>query len=234
MRPRWASHAISFGTSLVAAATSGFEMMPTVLMSGIKQEFLVSFRAQDRTLDDARIESQALHGFRDSQARRLVQFGPAHDAAFAHLSPPHFKLWLDEYNHAALGAQKGDHRPQNQSCRDEADIESGEVDLLADIVESQASGVNPFVYHYARIVAQLPVKLPGAYIDSVDAFRPVLQQAVGEAAGGRADIHADGSIHFNFEALERCRQLHAATAHIRRFACDFDAAGRVDGVAGLQ
>ena len=59
-----ASQRISFGTSSAAAGTPGFEMMPTVLMSGIEQKFLVPFRAGNRAFHDAGLEAQTLHGVR--------------------------------------------------------------------------------------------------------------------------------------------------------------------------
>src|SRR5690242_3678771 len=129
--PRSASHASSFGTSSAAAGTPGFEMMPTVLMTGIEQELLVAFRAGDGTFHDARFEAaQALHRVFHARARLAMQFRRTHNAAFADLAFPHFELWLDEYNHRTLGAQNRRSRRQNQSHRNEADIKRRQVDKL--------------------------------------------------------------------------------------------------------
>src|SRR5579864_442585 len=97
--PCSASQASSFGTSSAAARTPGFEIMPTVLMTGIKQELLVAFRAGYGTFHDACFEPQALHRVLHARARFAMQFRRAHDAAFADLTFPHLELWLDEYNH---------------------------------------------------------------------------------------------------------------------------------------
>src|SRR5690242_19815447 len=135
--PRSASHASSLGTSSAAARIPGFEMMPTVLMTGIEQELLVAFRAGNRTFHDARFEAQALHRVFHARARCAMQFRRAHDAALADLAFPHFELWLDEYNHRTLGAQNRRSRRQNQSHRNEADIKRRQVDKLAHVFELQ-------------------------------------------------------------------------------------------------
>src|SRR6266850_7454161 len=103
--PRSASHASSLGTSSAAAGTPGLEIMPTVLMTGIEEELMVAFRTGDGTFHDACFEAQALHRIFHAHARFAMQFRRAHDAAFADLAFPHLELWLDEYNHAAVGAQ---------------------------------------------------------------------------------------------------------------------------------
>src|SRR3989442_8604684 len=99
--PRSPSHSIRLGTSSTAAGTSGFEKMPTVLMSGIQEKFLIPFRAQYRALDDVRSVVHLAHGVLDATAGRPVQPGFTHDSAPTYLLPAHFKLWLDEYNHFA-------------------------------------------------------------------------------------------------------------------------------------
>ena len=55
----------------------------------------------------------------------------------------------------------------------------------------------------ARIVAQRPVDLPVADVERDDARRAALQQDVGEAAGGRADVERLAS------RRRRCRRCRA-------------------------
>src|SRR5712692_7083298 len=105
--PRSTSQRISWGTSSAAAGTLGLEIIPTVLMTGIQEKFLIAFRARNRTFHDAGFEAQASHGALYAHARLAMQFRRAHNPAFADLAFPHFKLWLDEYNHATVGAQNG-------------------------------------------------------------------------------------------------------------------------------
>src|SRR5690606_11976145 len=59
---------------------------------------------------------------------------------------------------------------------------------------------------------QLPVQLALADIDGVDLRRAVLQQYVGEAAGGGTHIDADAPLHRETEMLQAMGQLDAAAA----------------------
>ena len=82
-------------------------------------------------------------------------------------------------------------RGQDQGCGDEADIAHRKIHGFADLIEGQMARVDAFVHHHARIVAQFPVELSVPDVDGMHADRSVLQQAIGEAAGGRADIQAN-------------------------------------------
>ena len=86
---------------------------------------------------------------------------------------------------------------------------------------------------HARIVAQFPIELAGADIDGVDARRAALQQAIGEAAGGGADVEADLARDIDREMIERGFQLESAAADVARLREQFDLARRVDVRAGL-
>src|ERR1700685_1219123 len=97
-RPRTRSQSISFGASSAAAGTPGLEKMPTVLMSGIEQELLVSFRAQDGTLDNVSLKIHLTNCRFDTLAGRLMQLGIADDATLSHLFPAHFELGLDQHH----------------------------------------------------------------------------------------------------------------------------------------
>src|SRR5689334_11850957 len=95
------SHSISFGTRSPAAVAFGLEMIPTVLMMGIEQEFLIAFGADNRALDQFGLKTEFAHGPFHPFASGAMQFGVAHDAALSHLALAHFKLRFDQYNHAA-------------------------------------------------------------------------------------------------------------------------------------
>src|SRR6266446_204508 len=97
--PRARSQATSLGTRSTAAVTPGLEKIPTVLMSGIQEEFLVPFRAQDGALDDSGFVAHLSHGVFHALAGGAVQLRVAHDSALSNLPPAGFKLGLDEYNH---------------------------------------------------------------------------------------------------------------------------------------
>ena len=85
-------------------------------------------------------------------------------------------------------------REKHQAERDERDVRHDEVDRLRKI--DTLARVHPFHHHDARILAQLPVELALPDVDRVDPDGAALQQAVGEAAGGRADVerHATGDV----------------------------------------
>src|SRR6476646_5867362 len=100
--PRAPSQAISLGTRSAAAGTSGLEKMPTVLMSGIQEKFLIPFRAKDGTVDDVGSVVHLAHGVLNALACRPVQLRVTHDSALSNLLSAYFKLWLDEYNHFAI------------------------------------------------------------------------------------------------------------------------------------
>ena len=57
------------------------------------------------------------------------------------------------------------------------------------------------------------MNLSRACIDGMNARRSALQEAIGEAAGGCADIHADTAFDRNSEAIESRFQFEAASAH---------------------
>src|ERR1700744_1589167 len=98
---RSCSQSISSGTTAAACAELGLEQMPTVLISGMQEELLVSFRAQNGAVDQAGFESKFLHGALHAVTGGLVQRGVADDAALAHLSFADLELRFDQYNHLA-------------------------------------------------------------------------------------------------------------------------------------
>ena len=74
----------------------GREKMPTVLMSCIEEEFLVSFGAEDGAVNDVGAVAEGVGGGGDAVDRLLVQFRFADDAAFSDLFTAYFKLGLHE------------------------------------------------------------------------------------------------------------------------------------------
>src|SRR4051794_7623662 len=100
--PRCWSQAMISGTILPACSDPGLETIPTVLMTGIQQELLVSFGAVDGTLHHVRDESEFLDGAPDTVAGGLVQRGIAHDTALPDLPFAYLKLRLDQDNHLPL------------------------------------------------------------------------------------------------------------------------------------
>jgi len=84
------------------------------------------------------------------------------------------------------------------------------------------------VDHDARVRAQLPGELAVADVDGVDPRGAVLEQDVGEAAGGGADVGADQAGWRKREVAEGVVELQSATGDPGMIlAADFE--GRVFG-----
>ena len=56
----------------------------------------------------------------------------------------------------------------------------------------QVTGVGAFAHDDARVGAQAPVQLAVAHVHGVDAPGASLQEAIGEATSGGADVEGDG------------------------------------------
>ncbi len=59
------------------------------------------------------------------------------------------------------------------------------------------------------------MELPVPDVDRVDAHGAFLQQAIGEAAGARADVGRHPSPHVDLEVIERALQLEASARDVR-------------------
>src|SRR4051794_6313306 len=149
--PRCLSQSISFGTSSGAASDPGFEMIPTVLMTGMQQELLVAFGAEDGAVHDLRGESELLDGQPDAVARALVDGRVADDPAFPYLPPAGFKLRLDQYNHLPVRTEQRDGGREDQGHGNKADVTDDQVDHFAERVERQLARVDVLVEDDARI-----------------------------------------------------------------------------------
>src|ERR1035437_10027854 len=124
--PRSCSHVMSFGTMSSAVVTPGFEMIPTVLMTGIQQKLLIPFGAENRALHHDGLEPVFADGRGDAFANGLVNPGIAHDSALAHLALPGLELRFDQYNHLPIGMEQGDGGGQNEGNGNEADVADDE------------------------------------------------------------------------------------------------------------
>ena len=64
------------------------------------------------------------------------------------------------------------------------------VDRVGNVGAREVAGVEFLADDDARIAADFPVELRVAHIDGADFGRAVLEQAIGETAGARADVEA--------------------------------------------
>ncbi len=68
--------------------------------------------------------------------------------------------------------------------------------------------------HDARVVAKPPVELSGSDVDGMHPGGARLQQAIGEAAGGGAEIRNNEPVYIDAEVPQRCFEFESSAAHI--------------------
>ena len=147
-----------------------------------------------------------------------------------------FKLWFHQGEDTTRRPQQRNCRRQNFSQRNEGAIYHHPVhrrERRRHPVGRQVAGIGFFHNYYARILAEFPGELAGADVHGIDFRRAVLEQAVGEATGGSAQIHRRRAAHLGREVLQRVLQFPAAatykTLRLRHRQHGF----RADGVAGF-
>ena len=84
------------------------------------------------------------------------------------------------------------------------------------------AGVRPLHRHDPRVAPERLGQLAATDVERVDAGRAALQQDVGEAAGGGADVEADEAGRVDPEGVQRGGQLVAAPGDVRLGASDRD------------
>src|SRR5579859_922070 len=127
------SQATNCGTSPLAAGAPGLEMIPTVLMVGIEEEFLIPFRAKNWTVHDVGLESELVYGGLDALAGGLMQQRLADDPPFADLPLADLELRLDQYNHSPSWLEQANGRRKDERHRNKADVARNERDQFADV-----------------------------------------------------------------------------------------------------
>jgi len=93
--------------------------------------------------------------------------------------------------------------------------------------------VRPFDEVHTRIVPEAFVDLAVANVESCDRCGAVLQEAVGETAGGRPYIQGAEAGHLEGEGLQRGLELEPATADIAIGHGEFEEGVGADGPARL-
>ena len=129
--------------------------------------------------------------------------GVAHDAALADLAPPDLELWLNQNDDAPSRFEQRDEGRQHLRRRDERDVHHDEIKPLGEILRREVSRVDALAHFDARLVSQPPVDLVVTDIHGHDAPRSALQEAIREAACGRAYVETDEVPHVELENFER-------------------------------
>ena len=71
--------------------------------------------------------------------------------------------------------------------------------------------VGAFPQHHPFVGSQAPGRLAIAHINAINTGSAMLQQAIGEAAGGDAAIQADAPLHRHRESLQARQQFFATS-----------------------
>ena len=114
--------------------------------------------------------------------------GRVADDAALRLRPARLELRLHERKRLPARGSGIESRRQRRPQRDERDVARDEVGRVRKL--GQVARVHALEDGHARVVAQPRMQLAVADVERDHVRRAVLEQAVGEAAGGRADVEA--------------------------------------------
>ena len=117
------------------------------------------------------------------------------------------KLRLDEAEHLSGGLEQLLNGRKDDFQGNKRDVHNGQVERLAEILRRYIADVRPLHHDHARIGTNFPRKLAIADVDGEDLTGPLLQQAVGKAAGRRTGVAAYEAGGDNVEIPERLFQL---------------------------
>ena len=130
----------------------------------------------------------------------------AHDALDG-LAGAELELRLDEYGHASAGAQPLQAGGQDEGQGYEGHVPDHQIHGFGDEFRWCGAQIDAFEADDAVIGAQFFVQLVFAYVHGVDAGGPVLQEAVGKAAGAGPGIQTDEAGHIQLEIFQDGQEL---------------------------
>ncbi len=183
----------------------------------VQEELAVAGRAGVSGLAGAEHDAARIRGGTgDALEHRGVDLGVAHDA-LAHVVLAGLELRLDHRQQAVRPREQLDERRQHERERDERDVDDGQRGRRAgEVAGRQEAGVDALQHGHAVVGAETLVQLAAADVERRHVRRTALQKAVGEAAGGGADVDAREPGDVDAEGVERGRQLVAAARDERR------------------
>ena len=118
-----------------------------------------------------------------------MQGGVADNSTGADIFAAQLKLGFDETEElTAVRMQDGHDGWQDEGEGDEGEIEDGKVNNFRHVCGCQVAQIELLAGGDAWVIADLPDELIGADIEGIDPGRAVLEQSVGEAAGGGSGI----------------------------------------------
>jgi len=201
---------------------------------GVEEEFLVAFGSGEVAwLDVLGEEAEGFGGRLDGGDGSLVQGRVGDDAARADIFAAEFKLGFDEDEEVGAGGGAADCGGENFSDGDERDVGDNERCGFGYVGGPEVPGV-ALDWENARVLLELPVELAGVDVDGENFGGAMLEEAVGEAAVGGAEIKADFVAWVDGEVQEGAFEFEATAGDVLlEAAADFNLCVVGDGVAGL-
>src|SRR5579862_6244147 len=181
----------------------GLLMMPTDWMfircgillqargASVQKKFAISFRAFYAAGFHAEHgERGCFGGGAHAGDGFLMQRGIADDAALPDFIAVELELRFDKDQ--KFGAGRGERRNgrKNLADGDEGDVHCDEGRLFGQVGALQVARI-AFDHRDARILLKLPIELAGCDVDSENLLCAALEEAIGEAARGAADVKAN-------------------------------------------
>ena len=188
--------------------------------AGVEKELAIPFHAEDGRIDEGEgLAVEGADGVFYAMDGELVGGRVADDAALAYMLAAGFELGLDEDDGLALpgfvgGSEGGDDSGEDEGRGDKAYIHREELDGVGreweELAGGEEAGVGAFEEGDAGVGAELVVDLAVAGVDGEDGGGAVLEHAVGEAAGGGADVGAGEAFDGDVPGLEGSFQFEAS------------------------
>ena len=190
----------------------------------MREKFNIALRPLDRgkrQIPDRKVQRS---GQRREITQHLCMYGRiAHDALLADVFLSGLELRLDEAEHLSGGLEQLLDGWKDDLQRDERYVHHRQVQRLTEILRRDIADVGPLHHDDAGVGADLPRQLAVADVDGEDLAGPLLQQAVGKAAGRCAGVAADKAGRVDAEIAQRLFQLQSAAADVRTgAAADLD------------
>lgn len=144
------------------------------------------------------------------------------------------KLWLNQRDDISGREQQCNYREENFAQGDKGAIDDGEVKgdkRLREMRWQEVAGVSFLHNYHTRVLAKFPGKLTPTDVDGKNGGSAVLEEAIGETAGGSADIDGAGIAHVEVKMVNGMFEFEPAATDIL-LGCDAgDEVGGLNGIA---
>jgi hypothetical protein len=147
-----------------------------------------------------------------------------------------FELGFHEGDEVPAGTHQCGDGAQEAAEGDEGTVEDGEVEGLegrGEMGGGQGAGIDAFEGEDTRVLTEFPSQLALTDIDGGDGRDAVLEEAIGEAAGGGADIEGAQVLDLKMEGSEGMFQFVSAATDIAVGCGEIEVVIRSDSAAGF-